>query len=367
MKIMMVTSPVCPPWDNGTKNLAYSLATRIKNEHFYLLTTKNCALQHDNITFEKIYTNSKAAMSLLQQTYLFIEILKSKDVDIFHFIFRPNELTSFASKRILNFKKKKSIQTIHNIIPEGIDIKKLVFADYLVVSSDYMKDKFINAGIKNVFKINPGIDQDEFKPKPKDSMLLEKFRINKDELIVLYAGDYTNSRGVDCVADALPIVFNARPDTKFIFACRVKKKSEEDREEDIKTKVNRQGFTDKIIFLRTFPNMYELINLCDISILPLISTIEKVDIPLVLLESLALEKPIVISNVEPLTEIMKSEVGLVVEPRDSKSLSKALIRLLSDHKLRQKMGKNGRQMIKDHFTADKTAFEYSKLYQALIT
>ncbi len=366
MHTLMITSPICTPWNNGTKNITYSMATNCKDVKFTLLTTKNSNLKNNNIIFKKIYTIDKPIVPLLQKFYLFSALIKKDDADIYHFIFKPNIITSIFSRFILKLKKKKSLQTITNIIPSVSNPKKFAFADYLVLTSDYMKDRFLKAGIKNVFKINPSIDLDKFKPSKKSQVLLDKFKIKKKDLVVLYAADYSFSKGVDYLFEAMPFIIKCKPNVKFILAFRIRNDFERRREIMLKIEVMCSKFSDKIIFLRTVNDMCSLINICDISILPLLNTVGKVDIPLTLLESLALKKPIIITNVKPLNEIMKSKVGIIVEPRNPVALSDAITSLLKNTKLRRKMGEEGRRMVSKYFNVKNTALEYQALYKRLM-
>lgn len=64
---------------------------------------------------------------------------------------------------------------------------------------------------------------------------------------------------------------------------------------------------------------------------------------IVLLESMAVGTPIVASNIEGYASVVThGEEGLLVPPKDSTELAKAIITLLKDEPLRQKMGVKGR-------------------------
>ncbi|MBI4180663.1 MAG: glycosyltransferase family 4 protein [Chloroflexi bacterium] len=63
---------------------------------------------------------------------------------------------------------------------------------------------------------------------------------------------------------------------------------------------------------------------------------------IVLLEAMALGKPIVATNIAGYASVVTSgEEGLLVPPKDSKELARALILVMSDEKLRQQLGTKG--------------------------
>ena len=63
---------------------------------------------------------------------------------------------------------------------------------------------------------------------------------------------------------------------------------------------------------------------------------------IVLLEAMAVGKPVVASNIEGYANVVTHDVdGLLVPPKDKRLLAQALISLMSDASLRQQMGANG--------------------------
>jgi glycosyltransferase involved in cell wall biosynthesis len=227
-------------------------------------------------------------------------------------------------------------------------------------------NKFNKSGVKNIIKINPGIDIQKYKPVKKDPKLLKKYSLTKKDKVVLYAADYSPSKGIDYLFRAIPHIVKKDSSIKFIFACRIRNRSESKREKSFKRKAKDLHIANKIVFLRTMENMKEIIGLSDISIMPLISTVAKVDIPIILLESLSMEKPIIITDIKPLNEIMKEKVGILIKPHNSKEIEISIINLLKDKKKRNLMGKKGREMIKDHFQVKQMAKQYVKLYRRVL-
>jgi glycosyltransferase involved in cell wall biosynthesis len=68
--------------------------------------------------------------------------------------------------------------------------------------------------------------------------------------------------------------------------------------------------------------------------------------------------PIIASRVGSIPEIVQDGVsGILVEPKDTTDLAKAMERLAKDAQLRKKMGQNGRKIFLDNFQFDKIVQE----------
>ena len=88
-----------------------------------------------------------------------------------------------------------------------------------------------------------------------------------------------------------------------------------------------------VIFLGARRDVERIIPSADLLILPSISE----GFPITLLESLASGVPVVATRVGGVRDIVKKEIGLVVEPADPKALSEAIDTLLKNNKLRLEM------------------------------
>jgi glycosyltransferase involved in cell wall biosynthesis len=121
--------------------------------------------------------------------------------------------------------------------------------------------------------------------------------------------------------------------------------------------------------------MEGLIGASDLVALPLQTMRDKLDIPTTLLESLAAGKPIVISDLSPMNELItgtdshatpSQEVGLVVPPGDAKALADSAAALLSDPGLRKQMGQQGQVLVQTRFDVHRAANQYAELYREMV-
>ena len=87
----------------------------------------------------------------------------------------------------------------------------------------------------------------------------------------------------------------------------------------------------------------------------------------VLVEAMAMAKPVVASRIPPLNEIVvDGETGSLAECGSPESFAQAIARLLMDSEERERMGASGRERVKTHFTAERMSQETLLLYEQLL-
>lgn len=90
-------------------------------------------------------------------------------------------------------------------------------------------------------------------------------------------------------------------------------------------------------------------------------------LPKSLLEAASSGKPIVATDVPGCREIVLPGVnGLLVPPRDSRALAFAIDQLLRDSEMRERFGRNGRQLVEEQFSEETIAAQTLRLYQEML-
>ncbi|MEN8131640.1 MAG: glycosyltransferase family 4 protein [Pseudomonadota bacterium] len=87
-----------------------------------------------------------------------------------------------------------------------------------------------------------------------------------------------------------------------------------------------------------------------------------------LLEAMASGLPVVATRVSGVSELVEeSGAGLVAEVGDMDGMAHALVRLVGDAPLRERMGAVGRQVVEQRYTIEAVADRHEALYRSLIT
>ncbi|MGC3976660.1 MAG: glycosyltransferase [Nitrospira sp.] len=108
---------------------------------------------------------------------------------------------------------------------------------------------------------------------------------------------------------------------------------------------------------------YDFINMMDVFVLPSLHE----GIPMVLLEALALQRPVVATRVGGIPEVIEhGRTGLLAEPSDPSSLARLIQQLSEDPTLAASIGKAGRTRVETEFTAGTMADKTAELYEQVL-
>jgi glycosyltransferase involved in cell wall biosynthesis len=84
------------------------------------------------------------------------------------------------------------------------------------------------------------------------------------------------------------------------------------------------------------------------------------------LEAMAFGKPVIASNIGAIPEIVENgKTGLLVSPKDSEELAKAIILLSGDNALRERIGKEGRRLARIRFDPEKILDQHLAVYREI--
>jgi glycosyltransferase involved in cell wall biosynthesis len=180
-----------------------------------------------------------------------------------------------------------------------------------------------------------------------------------NEKTVLYTGVLRARKGLFDFVRCAQIICNERKDVKFVicgkgpFLNRVRQHIHELR---LQNKVNILGYVPRTTLLKTYQN-------ATVHVIP--SHYE--GLPTVLLEAMSCGLPVVATDIGGNNEVISSGVnGLLVAPKNPIEMAQAVLRLLDNPKLRERLGDAARNTIEDRYTWDKIADRILSCYENII-
>jgi glycosyltransferase involved in cell wall biosynthesis len=377
MKVGLITSvPLVHPWDQGDKNLAYQITQALPQVNFQALTTrKGFKPEKANLDAVPVYRTRRP--SLLEKAQVFAWLYsqgRSPGVDLYHLLYQPMKTSSRLLKQMPAFKSRPTLHTVpattsgHNLDPE------LFFADRTVAVSRYGERALTRLGIPKVLHIPVGIEVESWLHLPDEEAQLKEQLDLANKVVLLYPGHYSRGFGADVLVEALPAILKQMPEVRLIMACRMRSKEDRLREQRLQHQLEQKQLSFAVRFYHTVDFMPQLIGSSDLVVLPLEDMHNKLDIPTTLIESLAAAKPIVISDIAPMNELLipldgnpgAGEVGIAVPPSDPQELAQAVTKLLKDETVRHDMGRSGQRLVCQRYNIRQVAKQYEALYMEMV-
>jgi glycosyltransferase involved in cell wall biosynthesis len=135
------------------------------------------------------------------------------------------------------------------------------------------------------------------------------------------------------------------------------------QEAALKEQIRSLGLEDAVRLIGFRQDAHAIIQAGDLFVLPSLAE----PFGLVLLEAMALSKPVIATRAGgPVEIVVEEETGLLVPPSDAIALGQALIRLLTDTGTAQTMGKNGLARFQERFTVERMARTMLGVYERIL-
>ncbi|MDY6965776.1 MAG: glycosyltransferase family 4 protein [Halobacteriota archaeon] len=258
------------------------------------------------------------------------------------------------------------IHLIGAITPRSLIRKRINSLNYMVVLSEANRSKLKCFGVdpKKIVLIPPGIGEfDLISPDEKNVENLRREINPENGLTIIYFGPSLTLRGTDTLIEAFVRVKNAIPSCKLLILSRLAQNELLDQEDHIKAISEKKGVSDSVNIVSGVLKpeaVKEYISAADLVTLPFKIVIS--DVPMSILEAMALGKPVISTNIDGISELLDGH-GVVVEPNDSRQLSDAIITLLSDPELALGIERRARDYMMTHHRWKETAGRFVELIQ----
>lgn len=366
-EILLITRPLTPPWDEGSKNIAWHLASRAKQNHYHILTTEDSGLSQDlqHITLRNVYSSGNLNITQQLRLLWFLTTRSDSSIDIYHTIFVPTPVTSSVVSVITRVRNKKFIQTVPSLYRDITPriARRIFTSDRVIALSDWTAEKLADYGIKHILRINAGVDVEKFSPSNDKNEQRTKYRFHMDMPLVLYSGELTRLGSLPIMLSVVRQVLSSTNDIQFLFACPTRLPEDFIARKNAIRQIQAMGFSERVHFLGDVNDFSELLRICDMLVYPVSNMAGKIDTPLTVLEAMATELPLIISDLPPLNEVLKESAGIAVQVDDERAFTEAIIEMAKDPVLRKELGKRGREVVIDNFNISKMVHSYERLYR----
>jgi glycosyltransferase involved in cell wall biosynthesis len=221
-----------------------------------------------------------------------------------------------------------------------------------------LQEKITDEG--KIEKVYSGIQLDQFRPVTTDVKMMnrKKWKLKEEDLVIGIVSKLWEGKGHITLIEAFRALKQRINNAKLVIV------GEGDLYEELLRVVDQNGLSDSVLFTGFQADVSEILSTFDVAVLP--SFFEGMG--RVLLEAMAMEKPVVASNVGGIPDLVEHQSnGLLVKPGNAAELTDALERILSDRVLSSKMGKEGRKRIQEQFSSNTMVQSIDRVYRQLLT
>jgi glycosyltransferase involved in cell wall biosynthesis len=256
--------------------------------------------------------------------------------------------------RLLDRPYSLSIHAGHDIFVNPILLaEKILEARHVATCTAYNEaylESFIGQDLSHkISHIHHGLDLSKYQPKPSASNGRSK---------ILSVGRLSEKKGLVYLVRACRIL----KDQEYDFTCHII--GEGPQRSELRSLIEQLSLEDTVHLRGALPHeeVIENYRQATLFVLPCIKAKDgDMDgIPNVLPEAMAMQVPVVSTDISGIPELVDDQVnGLLAPPGDEKALAAAMARLLDDPALCERLGQSGRQSIVDTFDVNQNVLKFA--------
>ncbi len=214
----------------------------------------------------------------------------------------------------------------------------------------------------DLVQIAPGIATDFFRPGPKPAELIEKYKIaNRPTLVCV--GRLVHRKGQDKLIEAMPAIKAAIPGAVLLLI------GIGPREAHLRKLIAKHGLASDVLLLGrvTYDQLPNHILLGDVFVGPSRSRLAGLEVEglgIVYLEASSCGLPVIAGDSGGAPDaVQNNETGLVVDGTNVQDISKACIEILSNPKLAEQLGNNGRNWVVEQWNWELWGTRFAKILE----
>jgi glycosyltransferase involved in cell wall biosynthesis len=244
-------------------------------------------------------------------------------------------------------RKPYVVATIHSSrirsVEDQLHLRELTpYMDRLIAVSRAIERKLVDEERTTVpvTLIYNGVDLERYDHQEACCTLPDEYGMEPGSQIVGVVARLEPEKGHPTLLEAWPAVLRACPDSYLLIV------GEGSRRDALEAQARALRIAHRVVFTGRRDDVPAVTAALDVAVLPSYREAQG----MVILEAMALSRPVVASNVGGIPEMIEDGVtGLLVPAHDAPALAAAIIRLLTNHPLADTLGRAGHDMVHDRF------------------
>ena len=261
-------------------------------------------------------------------------------------------------------------------VARGVESYVLRRADKVVTICEGLRKELSGrvADPSHLHVIANGVDVDAFQPAEPDESMRLRWGLSGKQ-VVLYAGTFQPYEGLDLLVRAMRNVVSQFAQAQLVIVggspgLAGSSGAQSPEERLLHAVVREESLSNHVTFTGRIPHedVRQMYALADVLAYPRIWTrTTALTTPLKPLEAMAMAKPVIISDVPALRELVRDRhSGLVFKAGDHDDLGAKICELLGDKRSRERLGANARNIVVRERQWSRLVSQYLPLYDALV-
>ncbi len=239
-------------------------------------------------------------------------------------------------------------------------------ADAVITLGLAMRGELIRRGIdpSRIYLVENAVDIEKFRPpKAKDAAVKDRLRL-QDRFVVGYVTNVRRMEGVDVLLRAIQVLLRKGVPVSFVLV------GDGQHLPVLRQLADDMGITDQVRFTGRVPHneVLDYYSVFDVFVVPRLNLpVCQLVTPMKPLEALALQLPVVVSDVPALRELVQDgKTGFSFVAEDHEDLARVLQLLHQNCDLRMRVAEQGRAWVEAERTWARMAGKTEELYRALL-
>lgn len=367
-RVLFVSKPIVAPFHDGTKCLVRDIASNLTEIEPEVMATAGASAPErpgggPAWEIAPVYTSSgHFTPSLGENLRAALWVAARSRADAWHFVFAPNPKSSAVGRALRALRRVPVLQTVASPPRDMSRPQRLLFGDVVVAQSRWTAERLREgygdgSAAPRLEVIPPPVPAIQRRSAEAVAQVRSALRLEPDAPLFVYPGDLEVSSGAEQVARLVAPIVELDPRARVVFAYRQKTP----RADEIAQSLAARLDPTQVRFSKHLGDILALIQGATGVLFPVDDLWGKVDLPIVLLESMALGVPVLALNEGPLRDLQGAELL----PAEDRAWVEAVAALLAGRG--EELGARGRQAAESHFGAAHVAARYERLYLELVS
>jgi glycosyltransferase involved in cell wall biosynthesis len=210
-----------------------------------------------------------------------------------------------------------------------------------------------------VVSVSAGVDLRRFDAALSGGMIRAELRVRPSQPLIGKIGVIRGWKGYDDFLEAIPIILEKISEARFVIV------GDGPGFEQIRSKVRAAGLGDKVALLGHREDVPEIMAALDVQVL---ASFTGEGTPQVIPQAFAMRTPVVATSIASIPELLgNGERGVLIEPRNPRSLAEGVLKLIDDPDLAVRLAENAHSFCHKELTVDKMIDATLAVYKAVVS